>query len=166
MVAMTAVHFSFKSPCLKCLSRTLKRKPSVEVSSPRSSKETGKCLTKSGSACSPLMYLKLQLNKNSYSENKNSAKIWRFVLIFSTLLQLQTKSSNSEIYKSNRLWLNIFVFSVFSNSWCSSPEVKSKHSLPFQLGRGFAFFRRTIDLHFIPNVIAREASGNDRTFVR
>ena len=63
MVAMTAVHFSFKSPCLKCLSRTLKRKPSVEVSSPRSSKETGKCLTKSGSACSPLMYLKLQWNK-------------------------------------------------------------------------------------------------------
>ena len=64
MVAMTAVHFSFKSPCLKCLSRTLKRKPSVEVSRPRSSNETGKCLTKSGSACSPLMYLKLQLLEN------------------------------------------------------------------------------------------------------
>ena len=37
---MTAVHLSFKSPFLKCFSRTLKRSPKVDVSSPRSSSMT------------------------------------------------------------------------------------------------------------------------------
>ena len=89
MVAMTAVHFSFKSPCLKCLSRTLKRKPSVEVSSPRSSKETGKCLTKSGSACSPLMYLKLQWNKTLTRKipPKFDALFWFFQRSYFELVQ-------------------------------------------------------------------------------
>ena len=164
MVAMTAVHFSFKSPCLKCLSRTLKRKPSVEVSSPRSSKETGKCLTKSGSACSPLMYLKLQSNKTLTRKIPP-----KFDVLFWFSQSCYSCKQNHRIAKSTSLisFDLIFLSSQFlATADAFKSEVKSKHSLPFQLCRGFAFFRRTIDLYFIPNVIAREASGNDRTFVR